>query len=252
ISRSENGTLKDDLYDVVIAGAGISGLSCAVSLQKAGLKCIVLEAENIGFGTTGGTTAHLNTFFDTPYDSVIRDFGLEEAKLLAESGKEAIAFIQSNVEEFQIDCDFEYKDGFLFATDEKQAKDLEKFYDACRQVGLPVEYTDSTPFPIEFVKAVKINGQAQFHPLLYIKGLREKFLNLGGEYVRKCRVTEYKNEADHFIISTSLGEINGKNLIYATHTPPGVNLLHFRNIPWRSYVMAVELKTENYPDALGY
>src|SRR5690606_1346798 len=145
ISRSENGTLKDDLYDVVIAGAGISGLSCAVSLQKAGLKCIVLEAENIGFGTTGGTTAHLDTFFDAPYDLVIKDFGLEEAKLLAKSGKEAINFIQSNIEEFQIDCDFEYKDGFLFATDEKQAQDLENLYDACVKVGLPIEYTERIP-----------------------------------------------------------------------------------------------------------
>lgn len=252
IVREENGTLKDELYDVVIAGAGISGLSCAIKLQRAGLKCIVLEAENIGFGTTGGTTAHLNTFFDAAYDQVIRDFGLEAAKLLANSGKEAIEFIKSNIADYQIDCDFEHREGYLFATDENQAEALDSLCSATQEVGLPMEYTDTIPFPISFVKAARISGQAQFHPLKYIKGLRDKFIELGGKYRRKCRVTDYQNEGASFEISTTLGQLRGKNLIYATHTPPGVNLLHFRNIPWRSYVMAVELKHDNYPRSLGY
>ena len=39
------------------------------------LICIVLEANSICFGTTGGTTAHINTLFDTPYPGIIKDFG---------------------------------------------------------------------------------------------------------------------------------------------------------------------------------
>jgi hypothetical protein len=41
-------------------------------------------------------------------------------------------------------------------------------------------------------------------------------------------------------------------LIYATHIPPGVNLLHFRCVPMRSYAMAVTLKNEEYPEDLLY
>ena len=62
ILREGNASVKEGLYDVVIAGAGISGLSCAIRLQKSGMKSLLLEAENIGFGTTGGTTAHLKLF----------------------------------------------------------------------------------------------------------------------------------------------------------------------------------------------
>jgi glycine/D-amino acid oxidase-like deaminating enzyme len=53
--------------DVVIVGGGLTGISTALQLQKAGKNCVVIEAQEIGFGTTGGTTAHLNTMMDTPY-----------------------------------------------------------------------------------------------------------------------------------------------------------------------------------------
>lgn len=58
------------LVDVIVVGAGITGITTALILQKAGRKCIVLEAANIGFGTTGGTSAHLNTFFDATYPEI--------------------------------------------------------------------------------------------------------------------------------------------------------------------------------------
>jgi heterodisulfide reductase subunit A-like polyferredoxin len=41
------------IYDVAIIGGGITGISTAFQLQKAGKKCIVIEANNICFGTTG-------------------------------------------------------------------------------------------------------------------------------------------------------------------------------------------------------
>src|SRR5690606_30502414 len=124
IKVQENRILRNEIYDVVIAGAGITGFSCAIALQSRGMKCLLLEAENAGFGTTGGTTAHLNTFFDATYAEVIHDFGLKNAELLAESGKEAIEIIRSNVAKYGINCRFEDKTAYLFATDEMQEKAL--------------------------------------------------------------------------------------------------------------------------------
>src|SRR6478736_4744022 len=91
-------------YDVAIAGGGITGITTALLLQKAGKKCIVFEAYNLCFGTTGGTTAHLNTLLDSPYTTLIKNFGKNNAKLDAQSTKEAIALIRSNIKTYNIDC----------------------------------------------------------------------------------------------------------------------------------------------------
>ena len=90
-----------DTYDVLIAGGGITGLSTALLLQKAGKKCVVAEMHSIGFGTTAGTTAHLNNFFDTFYNTVEKDFGEENARLLATAAGEAMELIKKKYKTLQ-------------------------------------------------------------------------------------------------------------------------------------------------------
>src|SRR6476469_2243763 len=85
---------KNPIYDVVIVGGGITGLSTGLRLQKAGKKCLIAEANNLCFGTTGGTTAHLNTFMDTTYDQMIKDFGEVDAQLVARAASEALALVK--------------------------------------------------------------------------------------------------------------------------------------------------------------
>ena len=57
-------------FDVIIAGGGMTGITTGLMLQKQGKSVLIAEAHTIGFGTTGGTTAHLNTFLDTTYDTI--------------------------------------------------------------------------------------------------------------------------------------------------------------------------------------
>src|SRR5438046_1043155 len=95
------------IYDVAIIGGGITGISTALLLQKSGKKCIVIEANNLCFGTSGGTTAHLNTLLDTPYTTIIKNFGKENAQLVARAAAEAVDLIKSNVTDYKIDCELE-------------------------------------------------------------------------------------------------------------------------------------------------
>ncbi len=160
-------------FDVVIVGGGITGVSTALALQKAGKKCLLVEAANIAFGTSGGTTAHLNDFFDTSFAQAIKNFGLEKAKLFAAAGKDAMAVINNNIDDYGIRCDFEEKNAQLFALDDKQAHELDEMVKAAAQVHYQMKYISSINFPIPFKKAVEISRQAQFHPLKYIKALAE-------------------------------------------------------------------------------
>ena len=240
------------IFDVAIVGGGITGVSTALQLQLSGNKCILLEAANIGFGTTGGTTAHLNNFFDTTYAQAIKDFGLQNAKLLKYVGIEAKNIIKNNIREFNIDCDFEQKTAYLFALDEKQEKELNDIVKGAEQVGHHMIFTNDIPFPIPFKRAAVIPDQAQFHPIKYIKGLAEAFINAGGLIVEDCLCENHDEQDDLVILQTSKGNVQAGNVIYATHIPPGINVLNFTNAPYRSYAMAFSLNGTNYPKDLGY
>lgn len=240
------------LFDVAIVGGGITGVSTALKLQESGKKCIILEASNIGFGTTGGTTAHLNDFFDTTFSQAISDFGLDQAKLFAGVGKEAIAIIEDHIRRHHIDCDFVRKTAYLFALDEKQEKQLEDIVEGASKVGHPMPYTEQVPFPVPFRRAVMIPDQGQFHPIKYIKALCEAFLLAGGLIQEDCFCESHEEQDDVVILETSKGSIKARNVVYATHIPPGINILHLTNAPYRSYAIAFSLKNNQYPPALGY
>lgn len=242
----------DQLYDVAVVGGGITGISTALKLQQAGKRCILLEAANIGFGTTGGTTAHLNDFFDTTFKEAISDFGQDNAQLFADTGQEAISIIQSNIHQFGIDCDFERKTAYLFALDEEQQKQLKDIVEGASEVGHKMTYVEDIPFPIPFKQAVSIPDQAQFHPVKYIKGLCEAFISLGGVIQEDCLCESHDEQDNHVVLETSKGEIKAKNVVYATHIPPGLSVLHTTNAPYRSYAIAFTLKSGNYPKDLGY
>ncbi len=249
ISKTQE--LPSGIADVMIIGGGITGLSTALQLQKAGKKCVLVEAYNIGFGTTGGTTAHINTVLDTPYTDLIRDFGQEGAQRVADATKDAIALIKNNIEEHQINCDFKIVKGFLFAQNESQSKVLGEILEASRSVGIDANHVPAIPAPIPFEKAIHISHQAQFHPIKYLYGLAEAFEKEGGLLLQHTRV-ERVEEKGTIHVKTSRGPMEARYAIYATHVPLGVNVLHFRAAPYRSYAIAVKLKSNVYHDAVVY
>ncbi len=247
---SKNTATEDAVYDVLIVGGGITGITTALLLQKSGKKCVLAEAKNICFGTSGGTTAHLNTLVDTPYNRIISDFGEDNARLIAQVTRNAIELVEKHVHEYKIDCEFKKLPAYLYSQDDKQTKELDKIYEACKKINLDVVYSDTNGVPIPFQKSMRIEQQAQIHPVKYLYALAEQFENMGGVLLQNCRVGDI-DKGDVIAAETNVGTLRARNLIYATHIPPGVNILHFNCAPYRSYVLGVKLKGE-YPDVLSY
>lgn len=247
--------VSDKTYDVAIVGGGITGLTLSLLLQQNGIKCIVFEAESLGFGTTGGTTAHLNTLLDTPYTTIIKDFGMDNAKLVASAARAAIELIKENIDRYEIECEFEETPGYVFSQTDDQQKELEDLFEACIEVGIHVEWTSEIPVSVPFTKAMKVARQGKFHPLRYLFAIGSAFEAAGGTIVQGCRVTNSERISENektLKIETTDGVFQAEALVYATHIPIGINLLHLRLPPYRSYAVAVKLEDDIYPEGLAY
>jgi glycine/D-amino acid oxidase-like deaminating enzyme/nitrite reductase/ring-hydroxylating ferredoxin subunit len=194
----------------------------------------------------------LNTLLDTPYTTISKNFGAENARLVATAAKEAIDLIRANIITYGIDCGFDEADAYLFAQDEKQEKELEDILQATKEAGVVAEYSNDIPVNIPFSKAIRVKGQAKFNPIPYVYGLATTFEKAGGTIIQDCRVTDV-DDNEIVKVSTTIGEFKTKDLIYATHIPPGINLLHLRCVPYRSYAMAVTvIDKQHYPRDLAY
>lgn len=254
IKETASGDLNPSvIYDTLIVGAGITGMTTALLLQKSGRKCVIADAHNPGYGTTGGTSAHINTFADTTFAEVEKAFDKDAAKQFAESIAESVELIATNVRTYNIDCDFRWQNGYVYAETDKEVDELNDLYESALRAGVVVEATDRAPAPVPYQKAVVFENQAQFHPLKYIMGLQKQFTDLGGIILENTRIDEIDSQDDFHIAKSGGRQIKAKTVVYATHIPPGgVNVLHFRNAPYRSYVIAAILNDDNYPDALVY
>lgn len=90
---------KDIEVDVAIIGGGITGITAALHLIKAGKKVAILEADKMGGVTTGYSTGNLYIAVQPFYQNIYSKFDFETAKSIAYSRKFAIDYIEKNVHE---------------------------------------------------------------------------------------------------------------------------------------------------------
>ena len=131
--------------DVCIIGAGITGLTAADLLKRAGKTVAVIDLERIGRGETGHTTAHLTEVFDLDYRDLISKFGLEGAQLAAQSMRRSIERIEENAALHGIDCGFARLSGFQYTESRSDIDELEDEAEAALKVGVPNELVFEVP-----------------------------------------------------------------------------------------------------------
>ena len=84
-------SLRSDLKtDVLIIGGGMAGLLCAYKLAQAGVNYALVEADRICGGITKNTTAKITSQHALIYDKLIREFGVERARLYLEANQAAL------------------------------------------------------------------------------------------------------------------------------------------------------------------
>ncbi len=222
--------------DVLIIGGGLAGILCAYMLDKANVKYALVEAKTICSGITKNTTAKITSQHGLIYDKLIKEFGVEKAKLYLKSNEEALKKYKELCKE--IDCDYEEKDSFVYSIDDRAKIDNE--VSALLKLGYKAEVTDKLPLPFSVAGAVKFSNQAQFNPLKFVSHIA-KGLNI----YENTKVTELVDT----LAKTDGGNIEAKKIIVATHFPfinkHGSYFL--KMYQHRSYVIALE----NAPNVNG-
>ena len=220
----------------VVIGGGIAGILIAYLLQSKGQEVIVLEANEIASGQTKNTTAKITSQHGCIYYDMIKNCGIKRAKAYAKANEAAIKQYKEIITKEGIACQFEELPSFLYTTEETGAKKLMQEAEAAQALGICAEYVEGeeiTELPFPIAGAVRFDGQAQFHPLAFIR-----------EIVKKLTIYEHTKvvEVDDYMVLTDRHVIVADHIIFAMHYPflltPGYYFL--RQHQSRSYVLALE------------
>ncbi|KRD10348.1 FAD-dependent oxidoreductase [Flavobacterium sp. Root901] len=242
---------RDIQTEVLIIGGGIAGLTTAYNLLKEGKKVVLVEDGFIGSGETGRTTAHLTSALDDRYYFLEDTFGKDGAKLAAESHTAAIAEIEKNVNDLNIDCSFKRVNGYLFLHPSDKEKNLQKEFEATQNAGLNTGILKSTPAMAngEETPCLAFYNQAQFHILNYLSGLAQGVVSLGGQIYTEAHAEK---------ISKKGAVVNGfdftaDSIVVATNSPVNdVVTMHTKQAAYRTYVVAGKIPKGSLPYALWW
>lgn len=227
---------KDEMADVVVIGAGITGLLTAYFLRKKGIQAVVLEADRICGGQTKGTTAKITSQHNLIYERLIRCYGEEKARHYAMMNEWAIGEYERIVNEKHIDCDFARCSACLYSCIEAEA--LQKEAEAAKQLGISARFKTECELPIMVKGVLEFQNQARFHPLKFLKEI-EKGLTIYEE--TPVEKVEHHGMGNNKVI-TKHGTVAAGKVIFACHFP-FVNLPGYyfaRMHQERSYAIAFE------------
>jgi len=229
--------------DVAVVGGGITGLTAAYNLTKAGKKVVVLEGKEVAKGTTGSSTGNLYIPIGERLFSIAEKHDEQTMHEVALSRKTAIDFIESCIKEHSIDCEFKRVPWYLFTTPEtsKASDQVNKEFEAAQKLNLPVINTPPEGFPFKVDSITCISDQAQYNPLAYTQQLAGVVARYGGTIYESTRVTEVKDGSPCEVI-TNRGVVRAQKVIMATHSPKGIYAVHTAMAPYREFVLGVKLK----------
>jgi glycine/D-amino acid oxidase-like deaminating enzyme/nitrite reductase/ring-hydroxylating ferredoxin subunit len=232
--------------DVAIIGGGMTGITAAAHLIKAGKKVAIIEAHKIGGVTTGYSTGNLYIPVQPFYQHIQSKFNFETTKAIAHSRQFAIDYIENNIKEKNIACHFSRRPWYGYTADHERIS-LDKEVDLLKKMDIPIDYVNELPLKLKFKKAVLMPNQARFNPLQYVISMAEDLAKKGCMIFEDTRVTNV-TEKEECVLETAHGKVTAKKVLMATHTPIGFNYSQMFTAPYRSYVVSVRLKDNNYPE----
>jgi glycine/D-amino acid oxidase-like deaminating enzyme len=238
--------------DVVIVGAGYTGLSTALHLAAAGASSVVLEAREVGWGGSGRAFGQVVPYAKHDHEHILAHFGPDwgERMIAMLAGGPDLVF--GLAERHGIVCDA-VRHGLIFAAHTPAAaKTLEEracFWQARKadvsflDAAGVTELTGSGYYPAAIVD--RRGGCVD--PLAYARGLGHAAVEAGVKLFEQSRVARVERREGRWVASAAAGEVEADSLVLATDAYtdglwPG---LKQSLIPLRGYHLATAPLSEN-------
>ena len=225
--------------EVVVVGAGLTGLATATLLARDGVSVAVLEARTVGAVATGNTTAKVSLLQGTGYTHLSRHHPTEVVQAYAEANRDGQAWLKRYCADH--DLPWQARDRFTYAASPSEVATVEQELKASGRAGLDVEWVEKADVPFPFHGAVRLAGQGQIDPMPVLHALVDDLRRHGGTLHQGVRVTSIPGRGRPVLHLEDGRRLEADRVVLATGTPILDRALHFARLePERSYGMAYE------------
>jgi len=230
-----------DKVDVAVVGAGVTGLTAALLLARAGRSVVVLEARHPGAVTTGRTTGKVSALQGTMLSRILRAGRRESAAAYVASTLRAQQWLAD--EATGLGLDLEQRPAATYAPTSRATAAVRREHEAARDLGLPVRWSDAPDLPVPAVAATLLDDQLQLDPGQLVERLLAAALEAGATVVGDARVQRVRQRRDgvHLHVARTDGEadVHARHVLLATGAPVVDRRMHFARLTaQRSYIVA--------------
>lgn len=226
--------------DVVVVGAGITGLTTALLLAGRGVDVAVVEALRVASGVTGRTTAKVTSQHTLLHSAIAARHGEDVARVYATANQAAVEQVAALVAAGGIACDLARRPACTYTREASYVDAVREEAALCRRLGLPASFTTDSDLPYDILGAVRFDDQVQLHPVAYCDGLARLLVAAGGRVFEGSRVTSVR-DGSPAVVETEAGSVTADAVVLATHVPILDRGLAFAKVePTASHGIAVE------------
>jgi glycine/D-amino acid oxidase-like deaminating enzyme len=244
--------------DVVIVGAGYTGLSAARMLARAGAAVQVIDAQGIGWGASSRNGGQVITGLKVDAATLVARYGEPRARELFAAADASMARLADIVREERIDCDYARTGHFQAAS---KPAHFDAFRDEqallARVFGRRVELIAKSDQRSEvgsdlYFGLLLDQESAALNPARYVHGLAAAASRAGASIAIGVRAIAVRRDNKRVVVSTSAGEISTQDVLFATngYTDAAAPALRKRLVPVGSYIVATTPLSEEVADSI--
>ncbi len=237
-------TLPDDPVperaDIVVVGAGITGLTTALLLARGGRSVAVVEARHVGAVTTGRTTAKVSLLQGTKLSTMRQYQSAHVVRAYVEANREGQGWLLRFCDDHGVAV--QRPDAITFAEGPDQVVTVRREHDAAREAGVDVQWRESFDVPFRTLGGAVLPEQAQLDPMELLHALVEQARAHGATLHQGRRVRTVDGRTSPTVVLDDGGRIDAEHVVLATGTPILDRGLYFAKLePERSYLTAFAL-----------